>query len=669
MRLACVDGDGEIVDFENALQQQPYTIRGLLADALAHCYRILPDSLEFLRAEGEVREALRTFQGDQDRYARGYVLSRTLDSRAQQTPRADLILLALHRGGPLALVGMFYATIDAHRKPSHRDTLDYLLNRATDESKLQLIMRSSTFPCNPSISSWLVRIFERLRPNAQNLACILRCLGTSNVPQALFRRLWMSSLSWGANGEPVESKAHMIKSVSDERKFTDALRDLEYVGFIRISPTTIDLDMRISEFLRLEFEDPRWIAEAVRILAHAFPKHRPLEPTSYIEMCKILQPPLETVFSYLKHVPLGSLAVERQCLEQFIEVCLSASYFRDKPWKLKAISIVMEASSVLKHSFSENSFLTAAIDVRKSSLSLIYQERSQKVSRIVIPTVDHRSRALSADVAILNARECVSLSTLASALEYLAGFDPSWQGCVSTLGAIQGREVILMRARILRFTGRFQEAYALIETMPPDDRTLPIIGALLCELGRCDETIRLLSTQVTGRGGIVRVRIALAHAYLLKCMQCHVQDQPLDWRSLQVTRTMFQELLSGFKAASYFSRMDHLSILIGIATIHHMDGQLDYALEGWQKALAASQQYLSPGYTDMIIYYSMSELESRRAASARSDMLENQARDLFARTGRQYHFVGLGSMWPEIIGKSLVARGRRPVIPLMIHQT
>ncbi|KAI1382599.1 uncharacterized protein F4822DRAFT_423434 [Hypoxylon trugodes] len=669
MRLVCVNDNGETVDVEAVLRQEPYTARGLLADALAHCHRTLPDSLEYLQAERAVREILRNFQGDQDKYAKSYVLSRTLDTRIQKTPRADLFRLALHRGGPLAFVGMFYATFDVQRNLRNRETLDYLLNKATDESKLQLIMRSSTFPCNPSTSNWLFQIFEKLRPNAQNLACILRCLGTTSIPRGLFRRLWMPSLSWGSNGEAMETNAYVTMCIASEQKFTDALYDLEYVGFVRTSATIIDLDKRIAEFLRLHFEHPTWIVEVVRILAHAFPKHRALEATSYLEECKGFMPQLESVFSYLNITPLDSLVVDRLCLAQFTEVCLSASHFGGKSWKYRTISIATQAVGAIRDLSADNAVLAATIDARKSFLALLYQERTmQQTSHIALPAVDHRTHAFLADVAILKARECVGLHTLASALEHLESFTPLWEGSASTLGSVQDREVTLMRARILRFSGRFQEAYAILEALPQDNRTLSLVGTVLSEMGKCDEAILMLAARATEQAhvrGISQVQVTLANAYLMQCMQTYVRGGPLDWRSLQTTRKMFQELSGSLVLpTSYFSKMNHLSVLLGLAMVNHLEGQMDSALGAWQEALAVSQRYLPQGYTDMVICYSTSELEVRRGATVRSDILESQAREFFVRTGRQYHFTGLGTIWPDIIGRSLMARGRVPIIPI-----
>ncbi|KAI1641505.1 hypothetical protein F4809DRAFT_586974 [Biscogniauxia mediterranea] len=66
----------------------------------------------------------------------------------------------------------------------------------------------------------------------------------------------------------------------------------------------------------------------------------------------------------------------------------------------------------------------------------------------------------------------------------------------------------------------------------------------------------------------------------------------------------------------------------------------------------------------MIISYSTSELEARRGATAQSDILRGYAGTLFARTGRQHHFLGLGSLWPDIVGGWLTGLGKEPAIPI-----
>lgn len=177
MRLACICDNGDTLDVGVALQQEPYDVRGLLADALFQCQQHLVDTLDLLHAERAVRDALLSFQGNQEKYVRAYVLTRTLDPRTQQTPRAPLLYSTFNHGGPVALAGLFYATFDAHRNLHSREILDFLLHRASEQSKVQLAKRSGLFPCNPAMRSWLLRILEKLEPGQQEIACVIRCLG------------------------------------------------------------------------------------------------------------------------------------------------------------------------------------------------------------------------------------------------------------------------------------------------------------------------------------------------------------------------------------------------------------------------------------------------------------------------------------------------------------
>ncbi|KAI2605183.1 uncharacterized protein GGS25DRAFT_419821 [Hypoxylon fragiforme] len=273
MRLMCVGNKGENLDIETALEQEPYETRGLLVDAFFQCQQHLSDSFNFIPVERGIRDALLGFEADKDRHIRSYMLSRTMDSRVLSSPRTALLGESLKHGGPLALIWTYYATIDAHRNTCNREVL-HLLVKFSLESKHQLFARIHKFPCNPSINNWLLRILGQLDLDTQNLASILRCLGSSSIPMALFRRVWEPSRSWGEDGV-VETRTLTV-TVSSEKVFASALYFLEYVGFVRVSGEQIDLDRRISEFLQGRFEQPTWVADAVRIMAHAFPIYRSL---------------------------------------------------------------------------------------------------------------------------------------------------------------------------------------------------------------------------------------------------------------------------------------------------------------------------------------------------------------------------------------------------------
>ncbi|KAI1500926.1 hypothetical protein F5X99DRAFT_384388 [Biscogniauxia marginata] len=668
MRLACICDNGEVLDIGTALQQQPYVARGLLADAIFQCQQSIPDTLDFLHTERVVRDSLLAFQGIDEKYARAYVLTRTLDPRTQKTPRANLLYSSFNYGGPVAVAGVFYATFDAHRNLRSREVLDFLLNRASNESQLQVITRASTFPCNPSMAGWLLHILERLEPRCGDLASIIWRLGPV-ISKSLFHRARKPSLTWAPNGEPAAVDLGTDSVVTDEEEFNKALVRLEYIGFVRVSETTINMERCIAYLLREWFEQHTRVAEAIQTIAHAFPKYYHLEPTSYAEQCQLLLPQLENVFTYLGDLQIDTL-VSQECLVQLTESCLSASYFRDKPWKLQATSMATEAARAVKH-LPEQTFLMAMIDVRKSFLAHLYQEIKQGYN--TFPTIDHRSKVLSADLAILKAKECVRLNTLASASEKLANFDSPWPGRISRLGTIQARRVAVMRAKVLRYEGRFQESYNILHALPQESsKILALLGSVLCELGKCDEAIQRLHMYIAAKShlhGTELVKLALANAYLLSYMHQIVEKRSQDWHSLQVSRDILQELAAIPFPVTYYGRMNQLSVLIGLAIIDHLNGRVESALGAWNAALAASKQCLPTGYTDVIISYSTSELEARRGATAQSDILRSYTGTLFARTGRQYHFLGLGSLWPDIIGGWLTALGKEPAIPIRIFRS
>lgn len=219
-----------------------------------------------------------------------------------------------------------------------------------------------------------------------------------------------------------------------------------------------------------------------------------------------------------------------------------------------------------------------------------------------------------------------------------------------------------MRCNVLRCQGRFQEAYEILGNfMPRDSRMESQFGRVLCELGRCDEAIQELSTILARSWSPnIRIKLALANAYLVKCMQASLKGQR-DWRTLQKSREAYKDLRTYTFPVTYFGKVDRLSVLIGLAIIEHLDGNVDSALRAWQVVSAASQDFLLTGYTDIIFAYSTGELQMRRGDTAQSDLLQNYARTLFSRTGRQHHFVGLGSYWPDILDSWYVARGRQPL--------
>lgn len=282
MRLSFLSESGKSLDVPAAILQEPLVVRGLLMDALFQCQARLPDTLDYLHAEHVIRDTLSHFQSDQERYARSYALSRILDQRTQKTPRADVIYQSFHHGGPLALVGIFYATLDAHRNLRSRETLDFFLQKGSVKSRLDLMKRVNTFPCNSSVVTWLSRILNKLDIDSQKLACILWHLGTRDIPKELFKRARIASQTWGSDGEIVGIASRTTPLIRLEELLGAALRNLEHVGFAYSTKECISLNPKVAEALQQHLEEGPWAAEAAKIIIHAFPKYRDIEPLRYV---------------------------------------------------------------------------------------------------------------------------------------------------------------------------------------------------------------------------------------------------------------------------------------------------------------------------------------------------------------------------------------------------
>ena len=279
MRLVCVDDNGDTLDLDSALRREPYVARGLLTSALFRANReVLPDSWDFLNTERALRDALGSFTGDQEKYVRSYVLSRALDQRTVDTPRASVIRFAFANGGPIALLGVFYATLNVHRVQRSREVLHYLLH-APEASRLELLTRARAFPCSPHVRGWLRRIFDKLDIDSQGLLCLLRCLGSTDIPRCVFARSRKPSLTWGVDGEASHCPPQLAAIVMHEDRLASALRSLESVGFVQPTEEIVHVDPLVSQLLQDCLESALWKAESVKVLCHVFPKHRELDPT------------------------------------------------------------------------------------------------------------------------------------------------------------------------------------------------------------------------------------------------------------------------------------------------------------------------------------------------------------------------------------------------------
>lgn len=347
---------------------------------------------------------------------------------------------------------------------------------------------------------------------------------------------------------------------------------------------------------------------------------------------------------------------------QVTEVFLSASHFGDHAWKTKCISL---ANQTLGNTIGKNSSETLILDarVRTRQALISYTYETEAYEEIAWPAIDHLSNAFSADVTLLKAENYIKFHAFSSAYEALKLFNPSLYGSNSTFELLQTEEINLCRARIALLEGKFAVANSILSQLPrTKEQVVLYLSVALCELGRGNEAEDLLGLLLPTASQSGQLQLAAANVRLFRCMHAR-KHNIYDWNYGQATRTMYLSLYQQHDLTTLVGKRNHFMNLSGLAILDQLDGRLDSAMARWEETLAFCKKYLVRGFTDMIVAYSIGELEIIRGNILESEYFTAKAKSLFRSTGRQYYFLGLGSIWPDILGQSYEARGYQRVVP------
>ena len=204
------------------------------------------------------------------------------------------------------------------------------------------------------------------------------------------------------------------------------------------------------------------------------------------------------------------------------------------------------------------------IEIRRASILQLYEDRDHWLGRsIEYHVYDDYYHTMSAELAVIKARKCVGLNIPAS--EPLNDWHSAWP-FRSTLGRLQAKEITFMQARVLRLEGHFEESYNICMYIVKEDANVdPILIGVLCELRRFDDAFERLDNQST----TTSIKLALANAHLLRYIHTILEEQPI-WQSLQTSKHLFQELSANQPTSTYYNKITHSSLLIGLAMIEHL---------------------------------------------------------------------------------------------------
>lgn len=351
-------------------------------------------------------------------------------------------------------------------------------------------------------------------------------------------------------------------------------------------------------------------------------------------------------------------------VKQVTKVCLSASHFGDHSWKTRCISLANQTliNFVTRHS-QENLVLEARVQTYQALISYAYESGSYE--EIIWPCIDHRSNAFSAEAVLLKADSCIKFNALLSAYEASESFNPSVHGSISIFEKLQAEEVILCRSRLALLEGKFDVAYlSLSELSRTKEQVALYLTVAFCELGRSNKAEDLFGLPpLSAVPPSNQHQLTIANVRLYRCMDA-LKHNSYDWHYAQETRNMHQWLQKQHDIATLSGKRDYFMTLSGLAILDHVDGRLDSAMDRWEEASAFCKKHRIRGFTDMIVAYSMGELELRRGNMLESEYFRaKKTKTLFTSTGRQYHFPGLGSTWPDILGQWYESQSCESVVP------
>ncbi|RYC55021.1 hypothetical protein CHU98_g11189 [Xylaria longipes] len=597
MRLAFVVDDQKITELEAALGTDPSSVRSLLSGALLGRVRArYPDVLDHLLAKRCIRDVLHLFSAEHERRVTAYILARALDPRTKPA-RLHVVQQSFVIGGPVALAGAFYATIDSHRNVQKRETLNYL-SHVDDFTRVELFRRASYFPCSPSMGSWLARLLDRLDLDSRDLAALLLCLGQDILPTTLFGRARVPSRTWGEDGEVVETPTSVPLLIRNRQRFDNAMQDLGKVGLASTDGDNINVRGSFRAHLGNWGQSLQRKEEAVRLVSHSFPKHKTHHANEYISLCHQLLPAFRHAITYLP-----GITTSQSSMYQATEACLSASRFFDEAWK----------------------------------------------------------------------REAIGLGHLASAHSELSRCAVAASTCPALFERVQQEEIMYTRAKAYRFEGQFAAARALLVDLVGrqshlTEKATIHLTAVDCELGQVGQAMATLEAHLEqvhlrpkecrdrARG---RLELALANAQLMQ-MLFQVKDQRLSWFSHPALHESYLRCLANLPvhAPGINTVLSHISIAAALAILAHLRGDLDTALAEWNLTLGLARgRGLLGSYIDLLVAYSTLDLLLRPGVAEVADW-ENKVWTLAAQTGRQYHFLGLGTTWPDILGSWQEDRGR-----------
>ena len=370
---------------------------------------------------------------------------------------------------------------------------------------------------------------------------------------------------------------------------------------------------------------------------------------------------------------------------QAVGGCLSSSKFKGLDWKqsmLRTAEEIMEGSPY-------DPLLLAKVRLRRRKLSRLFPGRVEDCHTAApdLHPLDESSNAHLGNVMLFEAQLRIDRNELFHALDILNGFRALNRTKPSTeeRGVLQ--QITLCRVRIRRYSGDYRESERLLmelyTTTPLSRSTLPgIISQLTsvrCELGETRAAMSLLQTQdfvsptwleIQGQARLLSLASAETHFMIgLRMLKKNEKAFDAAQSSLYTAKDIYRKLETVFReipTPSIVTVFRHFSVSAGLAMIAHLEGRfgtamLEDAHSHWQSVSDIAERLRElcgwePGFVQMVIVYSMSDITWRLGMPTTTASLIEKASELYPQAGRQSYWFAW-TLWFDLVADGLESNG------------
>ncbi|KAF4436591.1 TPR repeat:NB-ARC [Fusarium austroafricanum] len=445
---------------------------------------------------------------------------------------------------------------------------------------------------------------------AKLLLILLSFLSDSHVSTDMFSQAAMPRRGWATDGrvETLSSEwvlGHILPTNATLQAAFDSLVDLSLVSSTADATYSVNTDTRTMILNTLPVElHSFWRQQALYVACAAIP-------------WKYLHPPNLEIRETIKPHIIHTLDAVRDCdgyesvpvdyLTRLVSALIEASRFSGLKWKR---TMITEARKILGH--TSNGYLELLIAQREVLLDRLSKEPATRVTSNQDLHNDRRTHSVSGSAVIQETLNYFQNEKLSLALNTMNKWSPM-QGQVSTLENIITFRINILRGKILRYQGNFEEAIQslrlsqdLIEAQKDiyfDEDIGDLISELadtLQELGDFAQSEALLRTQLSQDNNTPATKIILQ----LSLAECLFGQQKFSGAEMYY---------SNLKNCDTMTKMARLRFCITAAKLCHVQSNLTDAFAWWTEALQAINKFpLTSGNATCIIYLSLCDVLKRQ---------------------------------------------------------